>query len=242
MWYRKFLVIFAVLGLQAPAACTTTGPGDGDGDGIYTWGRVVDFLSAQAVEGVEVCLMDTDNCTDTDSDGAFTIEGLEADTDFLLSFDDNRYFQAVGHDNSARAVEYDWQYSLPTEDAIALQTSLAGESEVERGMGQVFFAAAQEFGHNKPRVAGVSLTPLEGSEALGTPVYGDDLGAPNTSLTETGSSGVVIFPNVEPGVYQFRLSGPDCVPYFSFDTTEDNVYTVHVFANTLSAVTVVCEN
>lgn len=223
-------------------ACAGTGSGTPDGgDGIYTWGAILDFLTSGPVDGAHVCIKDTERCADTDVNGEFLITGLEADTDYLLSIDDNRYFPAVGHMNSSRTVEFDWNYTLPTEDAAALQVSLAG-SELERGKGQVFIAFAQETGHNKPRVAGMTVQPSAGSEALGAPVYGNDLSVPDPSLTETGTGGTAVFVNVDPGVYSFEVAGDDdCFPYFSMNSPDDGTtYPVHVFANTLSAVTIVC--
>lgn len=224
--------------------CTGTPVGPDGGSGLFTWGTVIDFLSAGPVEGVDVCLYETDNCAESGNDGTFQINDLDEDADILVSFDDNRYYPAVGHMNTARTVDNPWNYRMPTDDALALQASLAGHDEVERGKGQVFFAAADAPGLNQGRVPGLVITPAAGSEGLGDAVYGNDLNVPDPDLTETSSQGIAVFINIEPGLYEFEVTGhPNCQPYFSHNSPDDGLtYPVHVFSNTLSAVTIVCED
>jgi hypothetical protein len=241
---RSFVSAFCLLTLLCTTACDGSPGAPDGGDGLFTWGRVIDFLSAGPVQGVDICIKDTDLCAESANDGTFQVDGLNPDEDILVAFDDNRYFPAVGHMNTARTNDNAWNYRLPTDDAIALQGSLAGADEVVRGAGQVFFAAVD---HPDPdiqqRVPGLQLRPAEGSEGLGDVVYGNDVNIPDPNLTETSSQGLAVYINVEPGIYFFEVTGHDnCQPHFSFNSTDGGLtYPVHVFPNTLSAVTIVCQ-
>lgn len=209
-----------------------------DLSGGFAYGNVITLVGANPIAGVEICMHETDTCTESMDDGSFELEGLPEDEDVILALDHIDYFIALGMWNTSRKDDQ-WNYTLPTEEEIGLQVGITG-GEVERGKGQVFFAARTEKGQEKPGVPGLTLS---GDAALGDAVYANDVGLPDTNVTETTSAGNAIFVNVEPGVYEFTIDGVDgCEPYFSMNASGEDTFPIHVFSNALSAATIVCEN
>ncbi|MCP4500402.1 MAG: hypothetical protein GY822_10625 [Deltaproteobacteria bacterium] len=238
---NRFLVLTlsTLSGLLLTACPPPEEPDPPDLNGGFAYGKVSAFVGGGAVVGAEICMKDSDICGETDDAGEFTVEGLPEDTDVILSFDHRDYFPALGMWNTARKDDA-WNYTLPKEDELGLQVSFTGtDATLERGLGQVFFAARVEKGIGKDGVPGIILG---GSAELGDIVYGNYLGLPAPDLTETSIAGAGIFVNVEPGEYAIELSGvTGCEPYFSMNVDADGRFPVHVFENALSAVTVVCE-
>jgi hypothetical protein len=227
--------LLLAVALSQTLACVDGGEPEG-GDGV-TFGSVRAVLGG-GIEGVDLCEKGTENCTVSDAEGKFELGGLEEDVDFVLSIEEFDHFPAAGMFHTSRAADR-WRFLLPTDEELQAQLSFANE-EIVRGAGQVFFAAAAEKGDDKPGVPGVTLTPEDDSDALGTPVYANAAGIPSTAESATTGAGNAIFINVEPGTYHFAVEGADCEPYFSLNSPDNVVYTVHVYANTLSTVTTVC--
>ncbi len=227
-------------------ACEGNVPPPPSENGARTYGRVGDFINGFGVADLSVCeWVDgeaTDLCTTTDDAGEFILDGFEENQDGILLFDKPPYFPLLGHWNSARQ-DFGWDVPLPDEGVIELNTNLATDGgEVERGMGQIFFSARIELGPGQPGRAGIFAEAAPGSEALGETVYGNAAGLPDLEQEGTSGIGSAVWSNVPPGDYEILVTG-DCEPYFSHDPVgEDlNLYPVTVHANSLSTLTIACE-
>jgi len=75
---RRFLLAFSVVAL------IFAGWGDSSGPTITLSGPVNGLGNGEGLEGVEVCIVHTSTCAQTDVDGVYSIDGVPAESNVSL--------------------------------------------------------------------------------------------------------------------------------------------------------------
>ena len=76
---RRFLSVFSMVALIS--ACGSDSPGPT----ITLSGPVNDLGNGEGLEGVEVCILNSSTCTQTDVDGSYSLDGVPAESNVGLS-------------------------------------------------------------------------------------------------------------------------------------------------------------
>ncbi|MBV72455.1 MAG: hypothetical protein CMH52_14110 [Myxococcales bacterium] len=235
----KNLLKITVLGLSlALAAC-----GDDDSSSSSSGGDTIAYsgLSAQWIAGTPsatftVCVHGTENCTTTDEDGAFTLEGVAANSEVIFTF--------VGEDNARIA----FPIVTGAEDTTADRTFTV----VTRAIADILVASAPgatggvddtksiltfyvgNGGYDLlSGLAGVTAS-YDGPQA-GEPInyivpIADEPGVAigTQDVTETTSAGNGFIANIEPGDYTFSFDagGRSCAPDFAWPGSDSTTFRV----------------
>ena len=169
-------------------------------------GRVVELFGAVGIAGVEVCVSETSVCTQTDTEGSYTLEATAESNHILLLtspdyIDGSLAFTTQGLDVALANV------SLLSPTLTEGQFS-ALEQQWESGTGVLAFSISNGIngdGVNVPNIE-VQLTPQAGDG----PFYSNALGIPVDNLNATSDNGGGVVVNLPEDSYQVNYNGlPD---------------------------------
>ncbi len=248
----EFLVLAAAVGL---AACDDSGDTDGAGGAmpmggtpmggtpmggapmgggmdpatISLSGMATEWLSGTPGGAFTVCLHETETCTMTAEDGSFSLDGLPAESEILLTF--------VGADNARIA----FPLVTGTEDMVVpgnmtivsrstadIMLALAGE---ESGVDDTksiltFYAGIGGFPQGRG-IAGIEVT-YDGPDTEKSPSFivpvpmapGASVGGADVTATTRAGNGFV--PNIAPGDYTITFAAAErtCTPLFAWPGAE----------------------
>ena len=169
---------------------------------ITVSGRVVELFGAVGIDSIDVCLAETSFCTQTDSDGFYTVEATTQSNHIL-------YLSSTDHVGGALAFTTQ-DLDIDLANVSLLSPTLtegqfsALDQQWESGTGVLAFSISNGIngdGINVPNVE-IQLTPQAGNG----PFYSNALGVPvdNLSVTSENGGGVVI--NLPEGTYQVNYS------------------------------------
>ena len=170
---------------------------------IAVSGKVVELFGAAGIDGIEVCVSETSFCTQTNSDGFYTVEATTQSNHILrLSSTDH-----VGGALAFTTQDLDMDLanvSLLSPALIEGQFS-ALDQQWEMGTGVLAFSISNGIngdGVNVPDVE-IQLTPQAGNG----PFYSNALGIPVDNLSATSENGGGVVINLPEGSYQVNYSG-----------------------------------
>ena len=169
-------------------------------------GRVVELFGAVGIGGVDVCVSETSSCTQTDSDGVYTVE-TTTQSNHVLDLSATDY---VG--GSLAFTTQDLNVDLANvsllSPALTEGQFSALDQQWESGTGVLAFSVSNGIngdGVNVPNVE-VELAPQAGSG----PFYSNALGIPVDNLSATSNNGGGVVVNLPEGTYQINYIGlPD---------------------------------
>lgn len=228
----------------ALVGCGSNGASDdGAGTGspqIVASGQVQEFGfsgESTALEGAEVCLLQTGECTTTDADGGYELI-VPASTEGTLSFKADGYFKqlAVGQTDAQDMTMRTAQLvpdSLASLVAAQIGTPYPNEAQ---GIVTVFVYNA-----DGSRREGATLESMTGG---GKVYFMTPANTVDISLTETSEAGFVGVAEVEPGDQTFRLggtAGEHCESELGWSTDGDTV-TVPVRGGFQTLISFVCSD
>ena len=170
---------------------------------IRVSGRVVELFGAVGISGVEVCVSETSVCSQTDSEGSYTVEVTTQSNHILLLTSPDYVGGALSFSTQDFNVELA-NVSLLSPALTEGQFS-ALDQQWEDGTGVLAFSISNGIngdGINVPNVE-VRLTPQAGSG----PFYSNALGIPVDNLIATSENGGGVVVNVPEGTYQVNYSG-----------------------------------
>lgn len=263
--------------LTASAGCgDDSGAGDGGGgggdaceSGVTVTGVVKEFETKverqqfEPVPGVKVCVYEHDEvpCATTSASGTYELCGVPEESELLISFEKKDYAKALRM-LTTRQEDYDI-LAETTISTLALGIAQAQQhgvdlTQVDGGVVQ-FFAA--EPGDGVLQVAlleGFAAELLDENDepamCIGAdgdvpciPLYLDEDGEPDNTLTSSSRKGVGAFGNVKPGKYHLRISHPDLtctehLPEAGWRAEEDDQVVVEVIDEWItSQVGVFCQ-
>ena len=173
---------------------------------ITVSGRVIELFGAVGIAGVEVCVSETAVCTQTDTDGSYTLEATTQSNHILLLTSPDYIDGSIAFITQDIDVELA-NVSLLSPTLIEGQFS-ALEQEWYDSTGILAFSVSNGIngdGVNVPNVE-VQLTPQAGDG----PFYSNALGIPVDNLSATSDNGGGVVVNLPEGTYQINYSGlPD---------------------------------
>jgi hypothetical protein len=163
------------------------------------------------VEGVRVCLLDTETCTDSDAAGQFVLIGLPEEADAAISFEKTGFGSALRLVQlQAAPVNLRRTRVLRRTAQRSLLETIGESPDASRGTLVAVPVAAGEGIGTVIIPAGVSIVLMPGDRA---PVYSrgaPESGGPSSDeidldLSATGFGGWALFAAVEPGDYTVRF-------------------------------------
>ena len=170
---------------------------------ITVSGRVVELFGAAGIDGIDVCLSETSICTQTDSDGDYSIEVSTQYNHILRLSSTTHVGGALAF--TAQDIDIDLPNVSLLSPALTESQFNALDQQWELGTGLLVFSISNGIngdGINVPNVE-IQLTPQAGNG----PFYSNALGIPaeNLSVTSENGGGVVI--NLPEGTYQVDYIG-----------------------------------
>jgi hypothetical protein len=217
--HRMPWVLCAVPLFAAPA-CSTFAAEEGENapNTITITGSTEDGLGTQPLPDVEICVFGHDEipCVHSDLTAQFTLKGVPANSELLLSFFKADYFLHLATYTSTDQNDH-FSYGLVSDlamDAMASTVSV----EIDGSKSQIIFGANVEKDGDRVEDVSVSMSPASGEG----PFYQGTAGLDKTMST-TGSKGTGGFLNVEPGEYEITFTHPSktCTPYFAWKGSQD---------------------
>ena len=203
-------------------ACSTTGKDTSlhNQPSLSVTGRVVELFGGEGLTDVDVCLTQTSSCTQTDSDGHYTLE-VATQTDHVLELSSP---DLVGGALAFSAQDLDMELANVSLLSPALsegQFSTLNQTW-ETNTGVLAFSISNGIngdGINIPNVA-VDLLPQSGDG----PFYSNALGIPVDDLTATSDNGGGVVINLPQGNYQLTYENlPDnCEVLLGWGTLESH--------------------
>ena len=173
---------------------------------ITVSGRVVELFGAVGIAGVEVCVSETSVCTQTDTEGSYTLEATTQSNHILLLTSPAYVGGALAFATQDLDLELT-NVSLLSPTLTEGQFS-ALDQQWESGTGVLAFSISNGIngdGINVPNVE-VQLTPQAGDG----PFYSNALGIPVDNLSATSDNGGGVVVNLPEDTYQVNYNGlPD---------------------------------
>ena len=165
---------------------------------ITVSGKVVELFGAVGIDGIDVCLSETSFCTQTDSDGFYTIEATTQSNHIL-------HLSSTDHVGGALAfTTQDLDVALANvsllSPALTESQFSALDQQWELGTGVLAFSISNGIngdGINVPNVE-LQLNPPAGNG----PFYSNALGIPVDNLSVTSENGGGVAINLPEGTYQ----------------------------------------
>ena len=217
-------------------------------DTITVDGQMLDFTSGglfagppyPPIDGVEVCVLGTDNCVTNDADGRYSLEVAPGDEVSLV-------FSKEGYERAIQPAH------LPVKYIDTILTGMLKDIVVESFVDIVGISLDDRTGqlelHAFKRGAeGTiphSMADIQFTLSTGTgegPLY---VGSDATDVNPdgpTGSTGLAYIVNVETGIVEVTVSGgSNCEPWGSWDAADGNLLSGPVEANTRTLLSVVCD-
>ena len=198
--------------------------------GLFTVG---DFISGDGIEDLQICLMNTDTCDRTDSDGSATLS-VPAEADIAITIAGGGYTPTL--------------FALiTTSDELTLHTFLAPlvvPTTIANGHG---IEIDTDLGHLVSLVVDGNNRPVEGYAATVSagegPYFMNDIGSDlDLELTETSASARVFAMNIEAESVTLTLDGPNaCRPADYYWQAGLNEARLPVLAGFASSVLMRCE-
>jgi hypothetical protein len=173
-------------------------------------GDMIQFPDLTAVEGVTVTLVGHPEvpAVVSDTNGSYILAPVPARSDVLLHFEKAEYWPQVSRVLTIGEVDYAVEaggaLAVVSETLVALLESVSG-IEQTAATGWVNIRMVHASASTPLAGATVAITPKTGPE----PVYFNATGFPDPSLTETTTSGLVVFLNQEPGAATVTFQHPD---------------------------------
>ena len=203
---------------------------------VIVSGRVVELFGAIGIDGIDVCLSETSFCTQTDSDGFYTVEASTQNNHILrLSSTDH-----VGGTLAFTTQDLDLDLANVSLLSPALTESQFGalDQQWELGTGVLAFSISNGIngdGVNVPNVA-VELNPATGSG----PFYSSALGIPVDDLNATSDNGGGVMINLPEGIYQLTYANPpeNCELLLGWGSVEN--HQIPIIADRVSFARITC--
>ncbi|MCO4773935.1 MAG: hypothetical protein KDA24_28135 [Deltaproteobacteria bacterium] len=240
------------------AACTTflgcpaTGSDDDDSSGddddatagptVTVSGSLEDLIGGAPNVAHEVCVVEHPDvaCVTTDGQGAFSLEGVPANSTVTVM--NGPTFEYLGVAVPVMVGEADvtlrpWQ--MVTQLAVDLQFALYNVEYVD-GTGILQFYPGN--GIDGDGLNAIGLTGSLSPEAGVGPQYVTENGNADPDGTETSGAGGVAWVNVPVGDYVVTILGEDCVQQeeTAYGEPSGGGWAVQAFADTLTAVWIEC--
>ncbi len=192
---------------------------DAAGPTITLTGPVNDLGNGEGLEGVEVCILNSSTCTQTDVDGSYSLDGVPAESKVSLSVTMPEYLGGVIPVMTGSEAQTVPVVSMGSELLSELQIGILDVPAVENA-GQIAFSISNGIFGDRINVPGIRVA-LEPSAGDG-PFYTTSSGLPDTELTETSSNGGGVFVNLPAGIYTLRyLNLPEgCTPMLGWGPVE----------------------
>ena len=202
-------------------------------------GRVVDIFSVQAIEGVELCRLETPTrgCSVTDDEGRFSLElPAEGDHWFTVAHDDYYPF-LLAMTTQEEDIVLPGPVSIGSREIMEVVLGQTGVS-VEPGQGHLLLWVADDTAVQGQAGATLDIAPDPG----GLVVYVNDQGAYSLDATSTSSAGTAGWGNIPPGDYVLTVNHPEleCVPYSSFSAGAANTFQLKIIPDHATALFVLC--
>ena len=194
VWTAALFVALTSSSCTPPTLVTVSGP-------------VKDLGDNEPLAGVEVCWQGQEQCTQTNADGRYSIEGVPENSELMLTLQADAYALGLVPLMVTKGDHEVAPVSLGSTLLMELQSGLIGADSVP-GRGQLVFGVSNGIPGDGINVPGITaaLQPVSGDG----PVYTTPAGLPNTELTATSTNGSGVMVNLEPGRYTLNLSGlPD---------------------------------
>jgi len=182
-----------------------------------------------ALEGVEVCEMDTDNCVMSGDDGFADIE-LPAEQEVAFTLKKEGFGSYLTSAIYPRGGDSEL-FAIATEQRLADMHALVGSPFPMESTGSIYVSPVYY-------IEGMSFT-LIGSD--GKPYYRDENQDwdPDLSVTTTGGGGG--FTEVSPGVVQLEINGADCTLIRGWPGDAQNRFRVPIKEGFVSRIYVNCQ-
>jgi len=202
-------------------------------------GSVVDIFSAQPIDGVVLCRLDSPekDCAVSDDDGRFSL-ALPLDTEnwFTVSHEDYYPFLLAMQTEEADIL-LPGPVSIGSRVVMEIVLGQTGV-DVEPGLGHLLLWVADETGAQGQAGATIDISP----DPEGLVVYVNEQGAYSLDATATSSAGAAGYGNIPPGDYILTVTHPelDCEPYSSFSAGAVNTFQLKTIPDHATALFVRC--
>ena len=195
-----------------------------------------DYLTGEPLEGIECCLDGTTKCATTDAAGAATLRGVPAST--MVSLTCTRAGYVTRHSQFTTGLANIGGGESLFSDSLLVSWAQAAGVTLDPTKAFVFVQGAF-IGQHRTGIT-FSLTPASG---VG-PVYFNNSGVPDTTVTDTIAAPYAFFVNVEPGDLVFAATAANgcsyLAPYGWEGQTADTI-TVPTFAGAMSNAFLMCQ-
>lgn len=200
---------------QSGSAGAAGSDGGSDAGTTSVSGTIVALIdSVTPVIDMQVCVYGNASvpCVQTDSFGAYTITGVEAEKELLLEYTKAAYYPALVTVKTRSTPIDIGEFPAPTLEEANVFAVLAGVT-LDPTKGQLLATAVQAgtgggfVGQNQITLG---MTPQSGTG----PYFTDDQNLPDTSLSSTNTNGLGLFANVNPGDVDVAFTHPSktCTP------------------------------
>ncbi|MCC7539186.1 MAG: hypothetical protein IT379_23390 [Deltaproteobacteria bacterium] len=172
-------------------------------------GRITDFISRAAVEGLEVCIYELPDlpCATTDADGMFVLPGVPAEAEVRVTYrNDADGWQPTMVHFTTPPTDTGFNFVVAEQTLVEALAADAGITVDPTKATVVFNSQAGEMG-SSGGLAGV-VPELDPDDAE-TVAFLTDAFAVSTTLGATSNVGFGFFANVEPGPHTLRITHPD---------------------------------
>ena len=187
-------------------------------------------LGSEGLEGVTVCVANTDPdlCTQTDDAGMYILESVHAGADLSFTMTKEGYLGGTVSFTTALEPSQIPVVSMGGDVLMELQMGILNVEAVEQ-TGQIAFSISNGINGDGVNIPNIE-TRLEPSSGDG-PFYSNDSGLPDHSLTQTSANGGGVYVNVEPGIYSLvHLNiAENCTPMLGWGLA--NAPSFEVFPN-----------
>ena len=203
---------------------------------ITVSGRVVELFGAVGIAGVEVCVSETSVCSQTDTEGSYTLKATTYSNHILL---------LTSPDYVGGSLAFTTQDLDVTLANVSLLSPTLTEGQFsaldqqwESGTGVLAFSISNGIngdGVNVPNVE-IQLTPQAGDG----PFYSNALGIPVDNLSATSDNGGGVVVNLPENTYQVNYNGlPDsCELLLGWGSVEN--HQVPIVADRVSFARISC--
>jgi uncharacterized surface protein with fasciclin (FAS1) repeats len=208
------------------------GAGGGEPSGTINYtGIAAGWLDGVSSAGFTVCVHDTETCTATDDEGNFTLEGVAADSELIITFvaDDGARIAfpiVTGADDMTADRSFTVVNRSIADILVASAPGATGGVDDAKSI-LTFYVGNGGYANSLRGLPGVTVA-YDGPDADKAinyiiPIAGaPGVGVGDQSVTETGTPGNGFVANVEPGDYTmtFDADGRDCTPDFGWPGAE----------------------
>jgi hypothetical protein len=236
----------ALVALFLGAAACHSAPGDLDA-GPQVAGTVVEEPGGAPISGAQICILEHPEvgCVQSDSEGSYTLAlpTLSSTLDLAVNATAAGHLGFVGllEEPPASDGGVNWfsTISLRTDAAAALFFADAGLAYPAAGKAFLYVSIVDDTG---AALVGetATLNPASGTG----PIYLNDAGTPDPSLTALTSDGALLFGDLTPGRVQVTLAGTPCAPIDlgvgAWAAQAAQTVAAETAANSMTTVDVVC--